>query len=576
MLMKMLVKFIAVGCKKPIANNESYIMEIYKSINSARMIKSLNLTPDEVTFGAGPLRPIDDEDNVFLLQFNSEDNGKADIWSVYFQYGTFNDSKQLEITIYSDTYSPNVDNEYLEKLKLKLKKTIRRDWDKIIWLVDKDSECLSIALYPQIYQIENLMREVLNEVMNKQYGTTWWDTFAPTKMKETHSKRMKEFKAKVPSFNDVDEKLICIDISDLSELMTLKRYCWKPAFDGKISGMLNGLQTYNDGIVREQLLKQREIEVDLWREQFSKYFQDDFIERYCALARDRNHIMHNKLLDRSVYVSIKVSADRIQEDLVKALEELHNIILSKEEKFEVEKQRQIEMQMLEELDHECRENDANVSIRNRCEIKFMFVDCLNSFVGDVEEHLRFRNDITISLDNNFHKSYMGSVMLIKSNNDDSVLELKCEMDIDDSEGADSTLSIYDTDKEFRTQLVYTNGAVEYDYDSGLYMPITQDEIGTVEGMVNDLMEVIDEEIPYYKERACEEDIAEFVTCSECGDDAICINEDVLPEGTCMNCGYVNNIYPCERCSSWFNIDEGGILEDDIAICQNCLEDYEEE
>lgn len=576
MLMKMLVKFIAVGCKKSIANNESYIMDIYKSINSARMIKSLNLTPDEVTFGAGPLRPIDDEDNVFLLQFNSEDNGKADIWSVYFQYGTFNDSKQLEIAIYSDTYSPNVDNEYLEKLKLKIKKTIRRDWDKIIWLVDKDSECLSIALYPQIYQIENLMREVLNEVMNKQYGTTWWDTFAPTKMKETHSKRMKEFKAKVPSFNDVDEKLMCIDISDLSELMTLKRYCWKPAFDGKISGMLNGVQTYKDGIVREQLLKQREIEVDLWGEQFSKYFPDDFIERYCALARDRNHIMHNKLLDRSVYVSIKESAEQIQEDLVKALEKLHNIILSKEEKFEVEKQRQIEMQMLEELDHECRENDANVSIRNRFEIKFMFVDCLNSFVGDVEEHLRFRNDITISLDDSFHKSYMGSVMLIKSNIDDSVLELKFEMDIDDSEGADSALSIYDTDKEFRTQLVYTNGAVEYDYDSGLYMPITQDEIGSVEEMVNDFMEVINEEIPYYKERVCDEDIAEFVTCSECGDDAICINEDVLPAGTCMNCGYVNNIYQCERCSSWFNIDEGGMFEDDIAICQNCLEDYEEE
>lgn len=574
--MKMLVKFIVVGCKKSIANNESYIMDIYKSINSARMIKSLNLTPDEVTFGAGPLRPIDDEDNVFLLQFNSEDNGKADIWSVYFQYGTFNDSKQLEIAIYSDTYSPNVDNEYLEKLKLKIKKTIRRDWDKIIWLVDKDSECLSIALYPQIYQIENLMREVLNEVMNKQYGTTWWDTFAPTKMKETHSKRMKEFKAKVPSFNDVDEKLMCIDISDLSELMTLKRYCWKPAFDGKISGMLNGVQTYKDGIVREQLLKQREIEVDLWGEQFSKYFPDDFIERYCALARDRNHIMHNKLLDRSVYVSIKESAEQIQEDLVKALEKLHNIILSKEEKFEVEKQRQIEMQMLEELDHECRENDANVSIRNRFEIKFMFVDCLNSFVGDVEEHLRFRNDITISLDDSFHKSYMGSVMLIKSNIDDSVLELKFEMDIDDSEGADSALSIYDTDKEFRTQLVYTNGAVEYDYDSGLYMPITQDEIGSVEEMVNDFMEVINEEIPYYKERVCDEDIAEFVTCSECGDDAICINEDVLPAGTCMNCGYVNNIYQCERCSSWFNIDEGGMFEDDIAICQNCLEDYEEE
>lgn len=150
------------------------------------------------------------------------------------------------------------------------------------------------------------------------------------------------------------------------------------------------------------------------------------------------------------------------------------------------------------------------------------------------------------------------------------------MDIDDSEGADSILSIYNKDKEFSTQLVYTNGAVEYDDDSGLYMPITQDEIGTVEQMVDDVIEMVNEEIPNYKEDSCEEDIAEFVACSECGDDAICINEDVLPVGTCMNCGYVNNIYQCERCASWFNIDEDGMCEDDIVICQNCLDYYEKE
>lgn len=574
--MKMLVKFIAVGCKKSIANNESYIMEIYKSINSARLIKSLSMTPDEVMFGAGPIRSLDEEDNVFLLQFNSEENGKSDIWSIYFQYGTYNSFKQLEIAIYSETYTPNVDNEYLEKLKLKIKKSVRRDWDKIIWLVDKDSECLSIELYPQIYKTENLMREVLNEVMNKQYGTTWWDTFAPTNIRKKHSDRLKEFKAKIQSFNDVDERLMCIDISDLSELMTLKRYCWKPTFDGKISGMLNGVQTYNEGAVRELLFRQREIEVDLWEEQFSKYLPDDFIVRYCFFARDRNHIMHNKLIDRSAYMTMKESAEQIQNDLQDALEKLHKIILSEEEKFEIEKRRQIEIQLMEEVDHECRENDANVSIKDRFEIKYLFFECLNSFVIDLEENLRFRNDITISSDNDFHKAITGSVMLIKSNIDDSEIELIFDMDIDDSEGADSILSIYDKNKEFSTKLVYTNGAVEYDDDSGLYMPVTQDEIGTVEKMVDDVIEMIDEEMPNYKEDACEEDIAEFVICSECGDDAICINEDVLPLGTCMNCGHVNGIHQCEKCKAWFDNDEDGMCEDDVAICQKCLDDLEYE
>lgn len=551
-------------------------MEIYKTVNSARLIKSLNLTPDEVAFGVGPLRPLDEEENMFLLQFNSEDNGRADIWSVYFQYGTFNESRQLEIAIYSETYSPNVDTEYLEKLKLKIKKSIKRDWDKIIWLVDKDSECLSIALYPQIYQTENLMRELLNEEMNKQYGTSWWETFAPTKMKERHSKRLKDFKAKIQSFNDVDEKLMCIDISDLSELMTLKRYYWNPVFDIRISGMLNGVQTYNDGSMRELLLDQREVEVDLWEEQFSKFLPDDFIARYCVLARDRNHIMHNKLIDRSAYMTIKESAEQIQNDLKNALEKLHKTILSEEEKFEIEKQRQIEIQMLEELDHDCRENDANVSIRDRFEIEYLFFDCLDSFVVDVEGSLRFRDDISISLENDFHKDITGNVMFVKSNVNGAEIQLKFTMDIDDSEGAESVLSVYSADTDFTTKLVYINGAVEYDSDSGLYMPITQDEIGAVDELVDAVVEMLDEEMPNYKDEVNEEDVAEFVFCSECGDDAICINENILPLGTCMNCGHVNDVHICDRCAIWFNHDEDGMYEEDIAVCQNCLDGVLEE
>lgn len=92
------------------------------------------------------------------------------------------------------------------------------------------------------------------------------------------------------------------------------------------------------------------------------------------------------------------------------------------------------------------------------------------------------------------------------------------------------------------------------------MPITQEQIGTVEKMVDDVIEIINEEIHNYKEEACEEDKAEFVVCSECVDDVICINEDVLPMGTCMNCGHVNNIYQCEICFAWFNIDEGECMK----------------
>lgn len=147
---------------------------------------------------------------------------------------------------------------------------------KIIWLIDRDSECLSVELYPRIYKTENLMRELINEVMTKQYGISWWDSFVSANIKEKHSKRLAEYKSKVPAFNNVDERLMSIDIDDLSDLITLKRYKWSPVFDEKISCQLNGVQKYDDSIIRELLLRQRSVEADLWQEQFSRYLPDDF------------------------------------------------------------------------------------------------------------------------------------------------------------------------------------------------------------------------------------------------------------------------------------------------------------
>ena len=574
-LKEMLVKFIAVDNKEQIDNNYAYINEIYKNIRAGGLIKRLNIDPDAASFGAGAVREVDEEGNVFVLEFTSAEGEKSNIWNVYFAYGTYNNSKQLEISIYSDTYVPKVDEGYLEKLKIRIKKCISKDWERIIWLVDKDSECLSICLYPQIYKVENLMREVINEVMTKQYGISWWKSYAPANIKKKHSDRLKEYKSKVPSFNDVDERLMSIDIDDLGKLVQHKRYKWDPAYNEKINTLLNGVESYNEGIVREELFKQRVVETDLWVEQFSKYLPEDFNDRYAVFTRDRNHIMHNKLIDRAAFKTIKESVEQIEQDLVKAVKKVQNEILSNEEKFEIEKQKQIELQMLEELDHECRENDANVSIRDSYEIEYLFQDSITSIINKIEENLRFRNDLEMTV-NYGKEGNGGNLFSVKSNIDDMCLDFSYDMQIDDSEGAESSLDFSCGDKEFSVSILYCNGAVEYDDESGLYMPITEDEIGDIGDAVDGIMDLINSELTNYMEICEAEDIAESVLCYECGEESICINEDLLPVGTCMNCGYVNLVYECDRCQLWFNSDEEGRVFDDNAFCQNCLDEYEEE
>ena len=335
--MGLLVKFIAVDSKNENIEQAKYIQQIFNKVYSNGLIKRLMVSLDELPFKLGPVKEADEEGNVFVIEFNSMENGSSDNWELVFRYGTYDASKQLEVEIYSDTYTVDKDNNYLEILKLTVKKAIVKDWKSIIWLIDKDSECLSIELYPRIYKIENLMRELINEVMAKQYGSSWWDSFVPANIKEKHFKRLKEYKAKVPAFNNVDERLMSIDIDDLGELITLKRYKWNPVYDEKISLLLNGVQSYDDNKIRELLIKQRAVDKDLWQDQFSRYLPADFKERFFAFARDRNHIMHNKLIDRTAYTQIKVSGEKIEDDLIRAIEKLSTIILSHEEQEEIEK-----------------------------------------------------------------------------------------------------------------------------------------------------------------------------------------------------------------------------------------------
>ncbi|MCT9925408.1 hypothetical protein N7272_14725, partial [Enterococcus faecalis] len=90
------------------------------------------------------------------------------------------------------------------------KDILYKDWEKVIWLMDKDSEILSTKLYPEIYITENLTRQFINELMIKKYGVDWWDKFVPQKITKKQKNRLTGYKSIVSKFKNVDEKLMSI------------------------------------------------------------------------------------------------------------------------------------------------------------------------------------------------------------------------------------------------------------------------------------------------------------------------------------------------------------------------------
>lgn len=574
--MRLLVKFVAAGQKCTIEDNKAYIHAIYDEVQKEALINKIMVSPQALQSCNDAIQDIHADGTLCILEFVGNEKERSSDWKIVFQFGTYNNISQLEVSIFSDGYTVSLESNYLEKLKTVIKNRIVRDWEKIIWLVDKDSEIISIKLYPCIYQTENLMREVINEVMTKKYGPSWWETYAPSDLKNKLNQRRGDYKSKVQSFNNVDERLMSIDIDDLSKITMLKKYRWVPEFNEKLNGYLNGLLDYSNDNVRKILNDQLVIESNLWTSLFANFLPEDFCQRFEVFAKDRNHVMHNKLLDRSAYRSIHTRSESIKNDLEAALTKINMwFVPEKSHDEELEEQQDWEM-----LEHQCKENDANVSIMNNKQIRELFEEQLSDICNKLEEDLRFRSDIEIEINRKAFKEDYGHIISVKSKIDESVISFSYDMFVEDEEGGTSELSISCSEEEDIRPLIYTNGAVELDDESGLYYATTQDEITDFNLVVDDIEEAINNFIRNYKEDVSSDDVAEYVYCSECGEDSICINEDLAPVGTCLNCGHVNELKRCDRCEAWFNPQEDGecIDEDgfEVCLCQQCLEERDAE
>lgn len=567
-----LVKFIAANNVIDIPDNEKYVNSIFNALNTSSYITTVSVATSAFGVSPSPVAKIDD--TTYILDFNGSEKGTIYNWEIKFHFGTYKTNTQLEIAICSDSYKISVDNTYLEKLKVFIKNTIVRDWEKIIWSIDKDSEELSVNLYPHIYKTENLMRLLINEFMTKQFGPSWWDNYALSKLRQKASNRREGYKAKVPAFNNVDDNLMSIDIDDLVEIIRFKSYAWKPTYDETINRYINDLEKCSPEKLKIILEEQRELKIDFWNDLFSNVLPDGFCDKFAVFAKDRNHVMHNKLLDRTAYKDILSRGSEIEKDLENALSNIDKIIPSQEllELMEMEEAQQLEYEQA--IQQSIKESEAGVNVLDCFEIDDLLEETLLSIVAGIEESLRFRNDIKINTDKN-GDTFLSVKSLV---NPDEEISFTYSKDIVEEEGQVSELNIYDDSINYITGVEYLNGKVYLDEDQGLYMPEVRDELDDYEPCVEAIVDYIYDHITNYKEDIDPDSLGENIFCSSCGEETVCIDETELPLGTCVSCGHVNKIVECDKCGSLFNAeDDGNIITDDegevTAICESCEEEY---
>ncbi|KEI03002.1 hypothetical protein [Clostridium botulinum] len=589
--MNKLVEFTMIGNNVEINNNGEYLENKIKQLINEGIITNIKHHFDEFEVS----EKICIENNfLWYVEFNMNDID----FQIIFSFETYNGTMQLCVTINSNMELDGVTKEKseLEILKVNLKnklfnlnrKTKSRDWNKCIWLYDKESQIFSAQLYPKIYQTENLFRQFINDVMGKVFGADWWELLAPVKLKDKRKKRVNSYKSIVPSLSDVDESLLVIDVGDLLEIARLRIEKWKPIYDEKINRMINKLVPFNQNEMFNILRKQSTTEIDIWDKYFSKYLSSDFISNFQIFESNRNHIAHNKIIDRQAYKLILKYIDLVYNDIKNGLEKFCNEYVSEEKHELLEREKQYEKYEEESFIEELMESEAGIQIRQDDEIYELFEEALIEFHQDIVEALRFRNDIEISEFNGLvFKPVEQTLFEIKYKINDMIAYVCCSMDIYDSQGATSQMElILKCNGDLQTFLVpYINGQAVYNDEQCNYMPETEDEFGykaleyAKDSMIDyinetfeNLREKIDDEMYKINKEGSISSVADILCC-ECGEKYICINENFAEYGKCLNCGEMNEIYLCERCGNYFE-DYDDDYEDDVPrLCRNCKEHY---
>jgi len=603
--MNEIVKFAVVENKIDVSDYLDYVEE---KINATFL--EMNISPEQL-----------DIDKVEISEKVSIENGNecyADFnvcderYFVGFSFETFNNVKQLEISINNfidaKDFVKNVNDSqvtFLERFKIALKNNIMyinndkksKAWEKCIWLLDKQSQVLATKLYPLIYETENLYRELINQVMVKVFGADWWDTIVPKDLKDDQRSKVGTYKSIVQSLNDVDETLMSIDVSDLPKLTKLKLSEWKPECDQELTELIRVFkkeQSYKriEGRYLEKAIKiltsQLNDTDDLWEKYFSKILPDDFFKKFGEFSTNRNHIAHNKIIDRQAYNIIENSILKVKNDLEFALEQVYNNMKSLE-KMEVDRlEKEHDLIEQEEFLREIMESESGVEIKNEDEIYMIFEDAVTRLYQEVKEQLRFRLDIEVEeFEGLSYTTEIQSLFNIIHLVTEEEISISCEIEIDISQGGQSVLKIILTYGSITEifDVPFLNGEVVYNEEQCNYMPESEDEFGEtqLQTSIQELIDFVNVNLESLRERVDNQmyriikdggnsPVAD-ICCCNCGENYICIDENYAEYGRCLNCGEMNEIHVCEKCGEYcdevYNV--GG-----VQICENCHEDFENE
>lgn len=504
-----------------------------------------------------------------------------------FSLNTYDGVAQLIVFIEPQRVEPNFNNE-LHRIKVLIKDTLLKQWEKCVWLYDEQSIYFAEILYGRMYRVENLLRSVISNIMVTHIGIEWWEKLAPLQLKETYQKRVRGYKSLTKDFKNVDDFLLAIDTDHLKNIMTHTTKEWTPSYDSEIESLLERDNQADYGRIMGLLKKQLKNKQNLWDTLFRNYFKGnpdfeesisdtiDFLEAWDEYCKYRNHIAHNKLLDFHAFELIKNNVNLVESLIIEADKRFQSSKVSDEQKREAH-------ELIMEFELEQRMYDAaGVKVYSEDRIQQIMQKLFYQFALDIEEEInRLDLESTVEDEPISIPEKFSSILQIESKIDETkiIVQVKTE-EVSGDAGETSVFLVQLVNSEGEAiedcKVEWRNGNAEWSAEDGFYKQTTKEYLDDEE--LNLLKENILENLDHYFTNYIDElDSGKYASikdgdkypicndvCENCGELTVSIDDNILSYGTCASCGYENEISTCMRC------DEEFIGTSDI--CESC-QDY---
>lgn len=511
-------------------------------------------------------------------------------YAVVFTYDTFDDAKsQTQVTVTIETDSTDgTDDVLLEKIKIQIKQMLVKDWKICTWIVDEQSECISINLYGKIYALENKIRAFVNVILIEKFGVLWRDCIGFEKIVESHQKNQVDFKREVPEFNNINDILISTTIETLSWLIFKAEVFEEniPIGDSENVILHRKLLKKNPNTVFDYIASLRKVKYNIWEDVFQKYFLDCNLERCMTIfIKNRNHIAHNKLLTISAGEKIARDIQELDAIFDRAFDMHTQETPSDElcETWQIEQERYIAE---EEHIRYLIKNDTGVEVRTSNEIFCLFKDALEEVYNSIDDNAYFNYSVQVESYKNVEDCLDEQLffVIVSNVNESFNISIFFTLNIDETMDSESCMHLCarrtDGKDVLNTTVRYYNGGAHYDYEQCCYVADSESffEKSKMHDFIEELKFYVESEMNSIKSKIDELSftarkdggclpVADF-PCYNCNQNYVSINDDLFPFGHCANCGEINEIGVCVHCESIYMLDDGN---DDL--CGYCYEKF---